>query len=100
MGHVFRGLPVRIYRPALISGDSRTGAFNRDDILTTLIRGCVHMGAAPDLDWTLDTYVTRIAPQRAALSVEIPLVKGESVLTDVPALRRGWTTYRPAGRAS
>jgi hypothetical protein len=35
-----------------------------------------------DLDWTLDTYVSRIAPQRAALSVEIPLVKGESVLTD------------------
>ena len=35
-----------------------------------------------DLDWTLDTVVTRIAPQRAALSVEIPLVKGESVLTD------------------
>ena len=35
-----------------------------------------------DLDWTVDTFVTRIAPQRAALSVEIPLVKGESVLTD------------------
>jgi hypothetical protein len=35
-----------------------------------------------DLDWTIDTFVTRIAPQRAALSVEIPLVKGESVLTD------------------
>jgi hypothetical protein len=35
-----------------------------------------------DLDWTLDTVVTRIAPQRAALSVEVPLVKGESVLTE------------------
>jgi hypothetical protein len=35
-----------------------------------------------DLDWTIDTLVTRIAPQRAALSVEVPLVKGESVLTD------------------
>jgi hypothetical protein len=34
-----------------------------------------------DLDWTVDTVVTRIAPQRAALSVEIPLVTGESVLT-------------------
>jgi thioester reductase-like protein len=49
-----RGLPVRIYRPGLISGDSRTGWFNRDDLLSTLIRGCVRMGAAPDLDWTLD----------------------------------------------
>jgi len=35
-----------------------------------------------DLDWTIDTLVSRIAPQRAALSVDIPLVTGESVLTD------------------
>jgi thioester reductase-like protein len=51
-GH--RGLPVRIYRPALISGDSLTGAYNRQDLITALIRGCVHMGSAPDLDWKLD----------------------------------------------
>lgn len=49
-----RMLPVRIYRPGLIAGDSRTGAFNRDDLLSTLVRGCVEMGTAPDLDWTLD----------------------------------------------
>jgi thioester reductase-like protein len=49
-----RGLPVRIYRPALISGHSLTGAFNRDDLISSLVRGCVHMGAAPDLDWKLD----------------------------------------------
>lgn len=34
-----------------------------------------------DLDWTLETTVTRLAPQRAALSLEIPLITGESVLT-------------------
>jgi thioester reductase-like protein len=49
-----RGLPVRIYRPALISGHSRTGAFNPDDLISALVRGCVHMGIAPDLDWRLD----------------------------------------------
>ena len=49
-----RGLPVRIYRPALISGHSVTGAFNRDDLISALVRGCVHMGIAPDLDWKLD----------------------------------------------
>jgi thioester reductase-like protein len=49
-----RGLHTRIYRPALITGDSRTGRFNPDDMLTSLIAGCVHMGAAPDLDWRLD----------------------------------------------
>jgi thioester reductase-like protein len=49
-----RGLPVRIYRPALISGHSASGAFNPDDLITALVRGCVHMGTAPDLDWNLD----------------------------------------------
>jgi thioester reductase-like protein len=49
-----RGIPARIYRPALISGDSRTGRFNPDDMLSRLIAGCVWMRAAPDLDWRLD----------------------------------------------
>ncbi len=49
-----RGLRARIYRPGLISGDSRTGRFNRDDLLSALIAGCVRMKTAPDLDWTLD----------------------------------------------
>ena len=49
-----RGVPVRIYRPALIAGDSITGAYNRDDLIAALIRGCVAMGTAPDLDWMLD----------------------------------------------
>ena len=33
---------------------SRTGAFNPDDLLSLLVRGCVRMGTAPDLDWPLD----------------------------------------------
>lgn len=49
-----RGLPVTIYRPSFIAGHSGTGAFNRGDILERLVSGCVRMGAAPDLDWTLD----------------------------------------------
>lgn len=49
-----RGLPARIYRPALISGHSQTGAYNRDDLICALVRGCVQMGTAPDLDWKLD----------------------------------------------
>jgi len=34
-----------------------------------------------DLDWSVQNQVFRIAPLRAAVSVEVPLVKGESVLT-------------------
>jgi thioester reductase-like protein len=49
-----RGLPVTIYRPSLITGDTRSGASNVTDVLMAMIRGCVRMGAAPDLAWPLD----------------------------------------------
>jgi thioester reductase-like protein len=49
-----RGLPVSIYRPSLLAGHSETGAFNPGDILARVVSGCVRMGTAPDLDWTLD----------------------------------------------
>ncbi len=42
-----------------------------------------------DLDWGLTTTVERIAPQRAAFTVEVPLVAGESVLTEEPQIRDG-----------
>ncbi|MGH9146197.1 MAG: thioester reductase domain-containing protein, partial [Vicinamibacterales bacterium] len=58
-----RGLPVRIYRPPLIVGDSQSGASNLDDLVAQLVKGCIQMGAAPDLDWTFDAmpidYVSR-----------------------------------------
>ena len=42
-----------------------------------------------DLDWTIENQVTRIAPLRAAVSVQIPLVKDESVLTPGVETRGG-----------
>ncbi|GAB3390087.1 non-ribosomal peptide synthetase [Lysobacter fragariae] len=44
-----RGLPVAIYRPARITGDSRTGAGNVGDYFNAWIRGCVQLGMAPHL---------------------------------------------------
>lgn len=49
-----RGLPVRIYRPALISGDSRSGLSDTEGFLSSFLKGCVQMECAPDLDWLLD----------------------------------------------
>ena len=34
-----------------------------------------------DTDWSVTTFVQRIAPERAALNVAVPLLSGESVLT-------------------
>jgi nucleoside-diphosphate-sugar epimerase/acyl carrier protein len=50
-----RGLPVTIVRPALVSGDSQSGVSNADDLVSLFMRGCIRMGAAPDLDWAMDS---------------------------------------------
>ncbi|MET0400202.1 MAG: amino acid adenylation domain-containing protein, partial [Longimicrobiaceae bacterium] len=49
-----RGLPACIHRPARIAGDSRSGRGNPGDLLSRLVRGCVQLGSAPDLDVLLD----------------------------------------------
>jgi thioester reductase-like protein len=49
-----RGLPTTIHRPAFIGGDSRSGVANHDDFLAALMKGCIQLGHAPDLDWSID----------------------------------------------
>ncbi len=49
-----RGLPATIHRPSLITGDGTTGRSNAEDLLSTMIRGCIEMRSAPNLDWSLD----------------------------------------------
>jgi thioester reductase-like protein len=46
-----RGLPVTIYRPGGISGDSTTGVFNPHDFLYRLLIGCIELGAIPQGDF-------------------------------------------------
>jgi thioester reductase-like protein len=46
---VLRGIPVCIYRPGFISGDSRTGTCKLSDLPQLLIKGCIQLGAAPRL---------------------------------------------------
>ncbi len=49
-----RGLPATIHRPSLITGDGMTGCSNAEDLLSTMMRGCIEMRSAPNLDWSLD----------------------------------------------
>jgi thioester reductase-like protein len=44
-----RGVPISIYRPGFIMGDSCTGVTNVDDFMSRLIIGCVERGGYPDL---------------------------------------------------
>ena len=43
-----RGVPVVIYRPGLIGGDSCSGIANTDDFLGRMIKGCIDLGIYPD----------------------------------------------------
>ncbi|MGW4249458.1 thioester reductase domain-containing protein, partial [Nocardia sp. NPDC004722] len=46
---VERDVPAVIHRPALITGDTRTGAGSVDDAVWTMVRAMVILGMAPDL---------------------------------------------------
>ena len=67
-----RGLSACIYRPGLVGGDSRTGSSNLCDLVAALMKGCIQMGAAPDLDWMFDVlpvdYVARAIVRLPRLS--------------------------------
>lgn len=47
-----RGVPVGVYRPNT-RPDSRTGAFNIADYLSQMLRGCIGLGQAPALDFSI-----------------------------------------------
>jgi thioester reductase-like protein len=49
-----RGSRATVVRPTLVCGDSTSGISNADDLLSRFFRGCIDMGAAPDLDWAMD----------------------------------------------
>lgn len=50
----YRGLPVSIYRPAMITGHSKTGAANVNDLMNRLIKGFVQLGHAPRFDMKIN----------------------------------------------
>lgn len=45
-----RGLPVRIYRPGFIAGDSGTGIYNTDDFIPRMLKGCIQLQLSPQTD--------------------------------------------------
>ena len=64
------GLPVAIYRPGHVIGDSRTGISNTSDLLHTLVLTCMRLGAAPKRDVEFDvTPVDYVAAAIADLSL-------------------------------
>ncbi|KAF9561023.1 hypothetical protein EC968_005932 [Mortierella alpina] len=48
------GLPATIIRPGYIVGHTRTGVTNTGDIIWRLIKGCVEIGSAPNMNAPVD----------------------------------------------
>lgn len=73
-----RGLPATIHRPSLIAGHSGGGRGNDDDLFSRMLRGCVELGYAPELDWPLDAcpvdFVARAVALVAASAKPLPRV--------------------------
>ncbi|WP_244967961.1 thioester reductase domain-containing protein [Xenorhabdus budapestensis] len=42
-----RGIPLAVYRPGFIMGDSLTGASNPNDFVSRLIKGCIRINSYP-----------------------------------------------------
>ena len=63
-----RGLPVTIYRPGGISGDSKTGVFNPNDFSYRLLIGCIELGAIPQGD-VLDSLMPVNYVSRAIVNI-------------------------------
>jgi thioester reductase-like protein len=49
-----RGMPVCIYRPGLITGHSRTGTWNTDDVTCRIFKSIIELGSTPDVYRTVE----------------------------------------------
>ncbi len=85
-----RGLPVSVYRPGFIMGHSRTGVGNCDDFMARSIKGCISLGACPDLP----------AQRKEFVPVDFVSAALLCIATDAPARGRAYHLVPPQPRES
>ncbi len=74
-----RGLPVSIYRPSRIVGNSRTGLSNTDDLFCRMIKGIITLGKAP-ADAGFDNMVPVDVASRVIVDASLqPLAYGRAL---------------------
>ncbi len=66
-----RGLSVCIYRPGNITGSKNNGICNTNDFIWRMVKSCIQIGMAPDVDITVDmTPVDYVAQAIVHLSLQ------------------------------
>lgn len=83
-----RSLPATIIRPGLIFSHSQTGQHSPGDFLSALFKGCIEMGAAPDLDWSLEACT--VDDVASAVTGHVRSTPGVTTLHAEPNRRRLW----------
>ncbi len=72
-----KGLPINIFRPGNITGDSVSGASNSDDFMHLILLGILSLGCIPDIDTKIDlTPVNYVAESIVSLSRNIDCMNG------------------------
>lgn len=82
-----RGIPVTIYRPGQISGHSKTGASNINDLMCRLFKAFILLGNAPQMDWIMDlapvdyvsSAVIHLSRQQESIGKTFHLVNSQSL---------------------
>ena len=85
-----RGLPVSVYRPSLIAGDSQTGAWNSDDFTCKMIKSWVGFGNAPAVNTEMNLVpvdyvsraIVRLSLQEGSLGKRFHLANSQPVKVD------------------
>jgi len=49
-----RGIPISVYRPGMITGHSKTGVANSNDIMSRLLKSFILLKNAPQMNWIMD----------------------------------------------
>lgn len=75
-----RGLTGAIVRPGYITGDPESGICVTDDFLVRLWKGCLQVGARPDISNTVNAVpVSRVSAIVVAAAFQLPTATGQSV---------------------
>ncbi|OIW34256.1 aminoadipate reductase [Coniochaeta ligniaria NRRL 30616] len=75
-----RGLVGAIIRPGYVTGDPLSGITVTDDFLVRLWKGCLQVGARPDIDNTLNAVpVTQVSRIVVSSALQLPSAIGQSL---------------------
>ena len=97
-----QGLPVRIYRPGMVSGHSKQGQSNTNDVLCRFLKSLIQLQSAPNLvlnvDMTPVDYVSEAIAQLSLKPIPTAGCKVFHILNPSPmALSKIVTTLRANG---